>query len=292
MPLYIRKLPCSSGVMVEQKNIPQNTSLYNPSKSGKYTYIRETKRGHGGETNGMLIHNETTGKITHIDTPYHLMPKTVNFFKGIEDLRLCTYNDRLWFGGTSTHISDNMNNELVVGYFNKEITAVEKLQMVDIGSRPVKNVIPFVYENKMYLLDTFLSKIYELKEKEDTKEWYIEIFKELVPASGISNEKYRGSTSPIHLHGSIYGCVVHDIIFNDNKKLMNRLAYMHHWMEFDIDLGIITFISTPFWICHWGVEYVSGIDVDTNGKITLFIGINDKLPIKAVTTLSDLRVGK
>ena len=302
MPLYIRKLPCASGLMVDEKQIPKNTALYNPSKAGNWTYIRQTEYIPSGEINSMLIHDEKTGKVTHVDSPYDLMPKTVNLFRGIEDLRLCEWEGRIWFGGTSTHISENMNNELVVGYFNKDLTRVEKLQMVDIGSRPVKNVIPFVYEGKLCFLDVYLRSIYQLQEATLPKgseapateegKWTVETIKKLRPASGISEEKYRGSTSPIHLHGNIYGCVVHDIIFNDNKRLMNRLAYMHYWMEFDILTGLITFISTPFWIAHWGVEYVSGIERDNEGKINLFLGIQDKLPMKAVTSLSDLRVGK
>lgn len=292
MPLYIRKLPCAAGLLVDEKQIPKNIALYNPSKAGPYIYIRQTEYNSSGEVNSMLIHDERDGKIHYIDSPYSMMPKTVNLFRGIEDLRLCEYEGRVWFGGTSTHISDNMNNELVVGYFAKDMSKVEKLQMVDIGSRPVKNVIPFVYKNKLHFLDAFLRKIYELKEKEDTKEWYVETVKELTLGAGVSTEKYRGSTGPIHLHGSLYGCVVHDIIFNDNKRLINRLAYMHYWLEFDIDTGLITFISTPFWVGHWGVEYVSGIEKDKDGKINLFVGIQDKLPMKVVTTLSDLRIGK
>ena len=292
MPFYVRKLPCASGLMIDEKQIPQNMAMLNPSKAGPYTYIRQIEYMTSGEENSMLIHDERTGKVTHINTPWNQMPKTVNLFRGIEDLRLCEFEGRIWFGGTATHISDNMDNELVVGYFNKEMTKVEKVQMVDIGSRPVKNVIPFVYKSKLVLLDVFLRKIYELKTNEDTKEWYVETFKTLTPAAGVSTEKYRGSTSPIHLHGSIYGCIVHDIIFNDNKRLVTRLSYLHHWLEFDIETGLVTFISTSFWLAHWGIEYVSGIEKDKDGKINLFVGIQDKLPMKCVTTLSDLRVGK
>lgn len=292
MPFYVRKLPCASGLMIDEKQIPQNMALYNPSRAGPYTYIRQTEYMASGEENSMLIHDERTGKVQHIDTPWNLMPKTVNLFRGIEDLRLCEFEGRYWFGGTSTHISDNMDNELVVGYFNKEMTKVENVQMVDIGSRPVKNVIPFVYKDKLHLLDVYLRKIYELKTNEETKEWYVETVQTLTPAAGVSTEKYRGSTQPIHLHGSIYGCIVHDIIFNDNKRLVTRLSYLHHWMEFDIETGLITFISTSFWLAHWGIEYVSGIEKDKEGKINVFVGIQDKLPMKCVTTLADLRVGK
>jgi len=292
MPFYVRKLPCAAGLLIDEKQIPKNISLYNPSKAGQWTYIRQTESNPSGEVNSMLIHNENTSKVISVDSPYNMMPKTVNLFRGIEDLRLCEFEGRVWFGGTSTHISENMDNELVVGYFTKDMTAVEKLQMVDIGSRPVKNVIPFVYKEKLHLLDVYLRKIYELKTNKDTNEWYVETVKELAPAGGVCTEKYRGSSAPIHLHGSIYGCVVHDIIFNDNKRLVTRLSYLHHWMEFDIETGLITFISTSFWIANWGIEYVSGIEKATDGKINIYLGIHDKLPMKAATTLSDLRIGK
>ena len=291
MPLYIRKLPAAIGTIVDEKNIPKHISIFNPSKAGQYTYLRQTEHTSTGDLSNIIIHNDITKKITTIESPYYQMSKTVSLFKGLEDLRLCLYDDKLWFAATSTHVSSAMNNELVIGYFNKEITKVERFQKVDIGSVPVKNVILFVHENKLLLLDIYLQKIYKLKENIETNEWYVEVYKELVPAAGISTEKYRGSSQPIHLHGSTYGCIVHDIIFNDNSKLVTRLSYLHHWYEFNIDTGFVTFISSPFWIVHWGVEYVSGIYKD-NDKIEVYLGVHDKLPFKAVTTLSDLRVGK
>lgn len=293
MPLYIRKLPAGVGMIVDEKNIPKQISLFNPSKAGPYTYIRQTEHNTLGDSSSIIIHNELTKKVSNIESPYYLLPKTVNLFKGLEDLRLCIYEDKLWFAATCTHASESMNNELVIGYFNKEITKVEKLQMVDIGSVPVKNVILFVYEHKLLLLDIYLQKIYKLLEDKETLTWSIEIYKELVPAAGVSTEKYRGSSQPIHLHGSTYGCIVHDIIFNDNTKLVTRLSYLHHWYEFNIDTGFVTFISSPFWIANWGIEYVSGIHKDEqNNKIEIYLGVNDKYPFKAVTTLSDLRIGK
>ncbi len=292
MPLYVRKLPAAIGMIVDEKNIPKQVSIFNPSKAGQYTYLRQTEHTSLGDMSSIIIHDDVTKKITTIESPYYQMPKTVSLFKGLEDLRLCLYDNKLWFTATSTHVSSAMNNELVVGYFNKEITKVERFQKVDIGSVPVKNVILFVHDNQLLLLDIYLEKIYKLKENIETNEWYVEVYKKLVPAAGISTEKYRGSSQPIHLHGSTYGCIIHDIIFNDNSKLVTRLSYLHHWYEFNIDTGFVTFISSPFWIVHWGVEYVSGICKDANDKIEVYLGVHDKHPFKAVTTLSDLRVGK
>lgn len=293
MPYYIRKLPCKSNLLVDDKQIPENTSLYNPSVSGIYTYIRKTERTNSGEVNSILIHNRETDKLQNIDTPWNLMSKTVNLYRGLEDLRICSFNGKIWFAGTSTHISDNMNSELAIGYFNEELTKVEAVQMVDIGTRPVKNIVPFVKDNKLYLLDVFLKNIYELKIDEDNEnKMYVEKYLTLRQVNKSENEKYSGSTSPIHLHGPIYGCIVHDIIYNDNSRLVSKLSYLHHWMEFDINTGLITFISTPFFIANWGIEFVSGINKMEDGNIELYLGINDKLPMRSITTLSNLRVGK
>ena len=290
MPLYVRKLPCAHGPIIDEKQIPHNTALYNPSKAGNYTYIRQTEHTPNYDLNSMLIHHSDSGKVVHINSPYERMPKTVNLFKGIEDLRICEFEGKVWFGGTSTHISESMNNELVVGYFNKEVTGIERCECVGIGSVPVKNVVPFVHGGRLLFLDIYLRKVYVLEEVEG--KWVMEVYRQLQLGAGIPSEKYRGSTAPIHLHGSVYGCIVHDIIFNDNKKLVNRLSYIHHWYEFDIVTGLVTFISRGFWVAHWGIEYISGIEKEGNGKIALYIGIHDRLPIKAVTTLFDLRVGK
>lgn len=291
MPLYIRRLPCGMyGIMADEKTLPNGISLYNPSKSENWLYIRKTELNNTGEINSIIMkHN--TGSIVNIPSPYDLLVKTVNLFRGLEDLRICEFRGRVWFSAACTHISENMDNELVIGMFNKDVNGVEKVQMVDIGSKPVKNVIPFVFNDTLLLLDIYLKKIYELKTEEETDKWYVTVYKTLEPAAGVSTEKYRGSSAPVHINGTVFGCVAHDIIFNDNNVLVTRLSYLHHWIEFDIATGLITFISTPFWIYHWGIEYVSGIEKTEKG-IDLYLGIRDKIPMRVETTISNLRVGK
>ena len=291
MPSYIRKLPCNLYCMLADENtLPTNIAVYNPSKSKNWLYIRKTELNITGEINSIVM-KHTAGSIVTIESPYDLLVKTVNLFRGLEDLRICEFNNRVWFSAACTHISDNMDNELVIGVFNQEVNGVERVQMVDIGSKPVKNVIPFVFNNTLLLLDIYLNKIYELKTEEETGKWYVTVYKTLKPAAGVSTEKYRGSSAPIHINGTVFGCVAHDIIFNDNNVLVTRLSYIHHWIEFDISTGLITFISTPFWIYHWGIEYVSGIEKTEKG-IDLYLGIRDKIPMRIETTLSNLRIGK
>ena len=296
MPLYIRSLPCKSkNPIVEQNSIPEGTDLYNPSRSGKHLYIRVTKRSATTFLNSAIIYNIDQKVSRDITSPWNLLKPSLNLFKGIEDLRIVEWVGKVWFAGTCTHASDHMVNDLIVGHFDTELSRVEKCCAVDIGSLPVKNVCPFVYENKLCLLDFGLMQIYELGFNEDEPKIYISKKLDIGWGAGLdkhAESKLRGSTSPVHLHGNLWGCVVHDIIFNQAKSLVTRLSYIHHWVEFDMSTRQVTFVSTPFWIAHWGIEYVSGIHFDkATNSVSLYFGVADHLPMQCETTLSNLRTG-
>jgi len=286
----VRKLPCQCGELIDAaKQLPPNHVAFNPSRAGKYIYIRITVHAAENEINHALVVDTVTGVARMIESPMTKLQKTVNLFRGIEDLRMVEYDNRIWFAGTCTHASEHQINDLIVGYFNKEMTAVERIEAVEIGSRPVKNMCPFVHHGKLCLFDMFLMKIYELVETEDKKLEVI-VFKTLTRGNGISDEVLRGSTSPIHLGGNRWGCVAHCIIYCKNRVLVTRLSYIHHWVEFDIDNGVITYISEPFFLGHWGIEYISGIHRE-NEKIHLYYGVQDQKALVAITTLADLRSG-
>jgi hypothetical protein len=295
MPLYIRHLPGSVSQIVDETSLPPNQALFNPSYAHPMLYLRATRHTNVDETNFVVLFN-TDSKSQHvIESPMDKLAKNVNLFKGIEDLRICWFGGKLWFAGTTTHATDRMTNELIVGHFDASLTKVERISAVGIGSLPVKNVCPFVWKDALHLLDTFKRKIYQIRDvfDETTKEWKAYKALPIKDLTGVTTEEFRGSTSPIHLHGNTWGCVVHDIIFNDNTKLVTRLSYIHHWMEFDVESGQITFVSSPFWVARWGIEYVSGIyrKPDTD-HILLYVGVADRLPVMVQTTLHDLRVGK
>lgn len=300
MPLWIRKLPCTVMSIIDNKSLPANHVVFNPSYAEPILYLRVTEHFATKEINFIMLYDMVTKKQYRIESPMHMLAPTVNLFQGIEDLRICWANDahgqrRLWFSGTTTHASNHMTNELIIGHFDADLRVVEYLTPVDIGSLPVKNVCPFVWNGQLHLLDTFKKDIFKIafEENDGKMTACAEHVRKLRPCAGITDEAYRGSTSPVHLHGNVWGCVVHDIIFNDNTKLVTRLSYIHHWMEFDITTGAITFISPPFWVAHWGIEYVSGISLDENKtNITLHLGVSDRAPFMAKTTLHDLRTGK
>lgn len=291
--MHIRHLPCAHTFLIDREKIPKNIVLYNPSASGSYIYIRANEHSAVDEYNYVLMYNEETKQLCRIESPMDILKPSANLFKGIEDLRIMEFENRIWFTGTTTHASYKMTNELIVGYFDKTMMRVEKMSVVDIGSLPVKNVCPFVWKKKLHLLDTFLRKVYEVKIDEDTGEIVATFLKRIEYGGGIDPVAYRGSTSPVHLHGNIWGFVVHDIIFNDDLRLVTRLSYIHHWVEMDMERGVITFVSSPFWCVHWGIEYISGIRYNkSKHTVELFLGVQDTTPMQITTTLHDLRVGK
>ena len=292
----IRMLPCEvSKLLGDDSKLPKFT-YFNPSSAHPYIYIRTIEKfGNLYEMNHISIFNRNTGTLKCIKNPDHMLLPTIGFYRGIEDARIFNYKNRLWFIATSTHITESMHSQMMIGRFDTTVSEIEFVQFLDFGSKPMKNICPFIYKDKIYLIDTFMLTLYEIvcDTNEDGKDTYKPIMaKKLTPCDGLEPNTMRGSTCPIHLHGNLWGCVVHEHIRRAREKQIS-LAYISYWMEFDIERGMITFISSPFIVAQWGVEFVSGIEYykDKN-EIELFLGINDQVAAVAKTKLQDLRVGQ
>lgn len=305
MPLYIRRLPTADKQALLDPKIAEGQAMtfFNPSRAGDWLYIRTTEFVQGGLTqkNKALMVHLPTKKTTLVDSPWGSLMPSVNMFQGIEDLRLCLWNGALWFAGTTTHASDEMTNELIVGQLTPDGTAVAHVSPVSIGHLPVKNVCPFVWRDALCLWDAYKRCVYRYIPADNAglppsqaSQAKTEVLQRFTIGPGLPTTEFRGSTSPIHLHGSVWGCIVHDIIFNDTPMITFRLSYIHHWMEMDMERGQITFVSQPFFITHWGIEYISGIHRDPvhPERISLYFGVEDKMAMQCQTTLHDLRVGK
>lgn len=296
--MIVRQLPGTKGYLIDPDlPTPPTISHYNPSATDDIICIRLTEHSAKEDLSDMLICNTKTKSTIKVKSPYQLLQKTYNTYKGLEDVRIVKFRDRLWFTASCTHASSSMLNELVVGYFNTSNTQIEKVQRLYIGPPPVKNICPFVASDRLMLLDVYQQKVFEVCYQPDTKE--ISIAYERTLANNVPHDygKLRGSSNPVHLHGNTWGCVVHSIIFNNGVHKMNQLAYMHHWLEFDLHRSTVTYLSTPFWCMHWGVEFVSGCVIEkeedsVEPAIHLYLGVRDKMPAKVKTTLHDLRIGR
>lgn len=296
--LSFRHLPGQASHILEQKSLPENTVVLNPSIAHPILYLRTIRHSKIEEYNSAILYDIVKKTTHHIDTPWDKLLKNVNMFKGMEDLRITWYKQKLWFAGTCTHCSGDMTSALIIGYFDKNYTKVERISHVDIGSLPVKNMSLYVFEDKLFMLDVYLKAIYEITEEfeEDAKTFKGFVATLAMPlkcAEGLSIEGLRGSTAAVHIHGNTYGCIIHDIIFNDQTRLVTRLSYLHIYMEFDVKTGTVTFLSSPFWIANWGIEYCSGFALHPNkNDVELYVGVNDQQAVNYKTTLYDLRCGK
>lgn len=292
MPFAVRQLPGRLGGLVDRTGIPANVSCFNPSRAGPYIYIRASEQEATHTTSRILLYHEPSKRLINVACDIALLP-TVNSYQGLEDLRIVWHDERIWFTATSTHASSHMVNELVIGCLSSDASRIERLNVVDIGSRPVKNVVPFVQGTDLVLLDIWKSAIYHLHDEAPADggvhRLVVSRTQPLAWADGAPGN-YRGSTTPLHLHGNTWGCVAHDIIHSSDPS--QRLSYLHYWLEMDMSRGVVTFVSTAFWVAHWGVEFVSGIQSFPDGRVTLMLGVQDKHAAVCDTTLHDLRVGK
>lgn len=310
MPLKVRRLKAlEQHVLVDPNAIPQNHVLLNPSVADHIVYMRDIEvnpKPPGdhplplAHVNSIVLFDTNTKTTIPVPSPWQLLPPSLGYYVGLEDLRIIWFRSRLYFTATCTHASARMTSEMMLGVFAEDLKTVEHISYIDCGSPPVKNVCPFVLDDKLVLLDVYNSVIYAVKEKKKEKDddpmaYYVEPMVALTPpATGylFGEKRTRGSTSPIHLHGSTWGCVVHDIVYDDNTLLntKSKLAYLHQWMEFDVTTGMVTFVSTPFFMAKFGVEFASGINYNKNdGVVSIYAGLDDKHPIVVLTTLHDLR---
>lgn len=292
----IRKLPCGiSNLLGDNPQLPKLT-YFNPSSCHPYIYIRSIERvGNACEMNHLSIFNRLTKTMRVIKVSLDHLHPTCGFYRGIEDARIFHYQDRLWFIATSTHIAGSYHSQMLLGRFNHAVSDVEFVQFLDFGTKPMKNVCPFIHDGKLLAIDTFMLRVYEIvceKDEHDAETYRAVLYKELAPCANLAKGMMRGSTCPIHLHGNLWGCVVHEHIRQARERVMS-LAYISYWIEFDIERGAVTLLSSPFVVAQWGIEFVSGIEYyKDKDEVELFLGINDKVAVMAKTNLHDLRVGQ
>ena len=314
MPFRLRYLKGVQQYLLDPKSVPENHVLLNPSAAGDVVYIRDIEQTSSQQINNVILYNAKDSTSTRIPFPMEFLHSTDNYYAGLEDVRIVWYTKpteskpRLYFTATSTHASARLQSEMLVGVFSKDLQKIERMNHLDLGPPPVKNVCPFVHDGKILLIDTYARVLYELVDTKDTTDAVVDppVFEVITRCrlGGISlgvfnsdgggRDGLRGTTSPVHLHGNTYGCVVHDVIYDDNVILntKSKMAYIHQWIEFEItnDGAVVTFVSSPFFCVKLGVEFVSGIDYNKNdNKVTLYLGVDDKLPVVIYTTLYDIR---
>lgn len=292
--MKVRRIPGRKGTIMDPKQFPPNNIFYNPSvdQDGEYVYLRNTEVRPNVEYNHFVLYHVPTQQLRKIVIPEGVLLPSYNAYQGIEDVRIVTHKGKMWFTATSTHATKDMRNSILFGCLNADRTAIEKANVLPNFLPPAKNINPFVWKDQLMLLDAYEQHIYKVEEVDGV--YVATLWKELHVAKGLAHCKYRGSTAPIHLHGNMMGYIVHDVIYNDSSAMPgSKLSYLHYWVEFDIERGVIVNLSAPFWCLHWGIEFVSGLRYDQQKQeVYLYFGVKDETPCLCTTYLHDLRCGK
>lgn len=277
---------------MDKAKFPTGQLFYNPSveQDGEYIYLRNTELKPTCENNHFILYHQPTQQLRKIEMPLGFLLPTYNAYRGVEDARIIKFRGKLWFTATSTHATTDMRNTMLLGRLNEAATEVEYVTVLKNFKPPTKNISPFIYRDTLCLLDSYDLKLYKIVQEGD--EYVATKWKDMRYGSGISLHKMRGSTSPVYLHGNTWGFVVHDVIFNDSATLPgSKLSYQHYWVEMDVERGVVTFQSSPFWLMHWGIEFVSGLRYDGT-SVYMYFGVKDETPCLCTISLHDLRCGK
>lgn len=201
---------------------------------------------------------------------------------GLEDCRLFSFKDGLWFTCTTFGSHPKAIGQTLCK-FSKEssekIIQVEKfipLEGPDIY-RVEKNWQPFIKDGELhvvYLYDPFI--IYKI-DSETGK--YQEVIRH---QHSHDFSRFRGSAPPITFDDG-YLMVVHEVVFNPHRY------YLHRFLYLDKNLKIEK-ISTPFFFKNQGVEFCGPMTIDHSGKNCLIpVGVEDREAWIAIINLDKIR---
>lgn len=196
---------------------------------------------------------------------------------GIEDVRVFDYKGEVWFVGCAR--GENERFKTLIGKISENSIIVTNT--LDNPEYNVKNVVPLIAD-QMFFLDVLKGTVYD----KDLSKYAV---------LNIDTSQYSGSTQFVRLNDQLYGGVVHVVMFqpmmirHPKFRYKNRSIYIHFWMELDIKNWIVTFVSEPFYVHHYGVEFVSGIEKLDDNRICLYYGVDDNRSYKCEVHLNELR---
>lgn len=260
--------------MVRQLIFVSNALLHreryiNPSACRGFIYFRCLQIESRVWKNRSLLYEKATDTYLPMEID---IPKESTLSEGIEDLRIYDHDGKVCFVGCVRGVGNVFKT--LIG----EVSAGNILKVnytMSAENNHIKNIVPLVDGERVFFLDVFLGMVYGSDAKEHTK---------------IKGEKrLSGSTQFIKISDHVYGGIVHDQVVM-RRRTVTRRYYQHYWMEIDVRDFSVTFVSSPFYIFHLGVEFVSGIESIDSNHVYLYYGVDDKMCYKCVVTLQELRM--
>jgi hypothetical protein len=195
--------------------------------------------------------------------------------KGLEDIRLFSYRNKVWFLATAREFTPDHTCAMVLG--NDEHAVV--LRSPKSSSCTEKNWLPFVVDNTIYIVYNY--EPFTVLKMEDCKtgQYQVHVTKHYKPLCLWS---FRGSAPPVFANGNFY-FIIHEVGGESNTKRV----YTHRVIKMNPDFEI-THLSLPFVMLGENpVEYISGL-VIRNNLAYIAWGDNDSRAMLSTVGLPNL----
>ena len=198
---------------------------------------------------------------TIIDLPTHNSHQ-----RGLEDVRIFTFQNELYYTATSTQYSINGKYNIVVGKY--DINALQytqnKIILSPYNSECEKNWIPINHNDKKML---FIYKWYPLEIGELVNNMLNINIKHNTPAFF---KHYRGSTGLCEYNNMLW-CITHTAKYYTPRK------YFHQFVVLEKDTYKPIKYSIPFYFNYYQIEYTLGFIIKNN-KANIIFSQNDSQP--------------
>jgi hypothetical protein len=187
--------------------------------------------------------------------------------KGLEDLRLFTFQNKIYYTATTQEFSYTNTNRIVMGIYD-----IDSLSYINNKTlRPPhetdceKNWIPINYKDEKIL---FIYKWHPLQigELDNSNKLNITITNETPKFF----RNYRGSSNVCEHNGQLW-CITHGVKFTTPRK------YYHQIVVLDSQTFKVVKYSVPFYFNNFTIEYCVGMQI-FNNEMAIMFSQNDMNP--------------
>ena len=192
--------------------------------------------------------------------------------RGIEDIRLITFNDLIYMVGNSCELNENNINKMVCVIYDPQSSNIQFLELHGYEDHKVqKNWSPFVHDNKLLFVYSF-NPLVILEPCLSTGK--CTVYKN--ENQNLYYNNFRGGSQGFYIDDYLY-FIVHEVIHENGRIYIHRIVKMYN--------TYIVKVSEPFYINNLGIEYISGSLYDENlNNIIITWGSNDnKANISTIT---------
>lgn len=224
---------------------------------------------------------KTKNALTYLNDKYEMITEPLFFddnitdiekklhsgIKGLEDIRLVEFKDKLYFTATSREYSYNDANRMVFGEYNINNLKYEcnKIMIPPTETNCEKNWIPINHKNQqiLFIYNWHPLQIGVLDEKNKLN---------LIIKYNTPNffKNYRGSSNVAEYNNQLW-MITHGVKYQTPRK------YYHQFVVLEKDTLKPIKYTIPFYFNNYKIEYCVGLIIE-NDEVIIMFSQNDKEP--------------